>query len=1237
MRHYQRRTGAALVLLLALLMGAMGSVLAQGPAVPVINEFVFNHTGSDNTEFVEIFGDPNTDYSAYTVLELEGDSSSAGVIDGVFPAGTTNGAGAWTTGFLNNVIENGTVTLLLVEGFSGSAGSDLDTNNDGTLDSTPWTALVDSVAVTDGGSSDRAYSTTVLAGGFDGVSFTPGGASRIPNAADTDTTSDWVRNDFDLAGIPGITGSPVVGEALNTPGAVNQLVGPPALSDPVINEFVSNTTGSDIYEFVEVFGDPNSDYSAFVVLQLEGEGSSVGTIDSVIPVGTTDANGLWVSTFFSNEIENGTFSLLLVENFTGVDGDDLDLNDDGTLEVTPWDRIVDSIGIRDWPTEVSYAVPFLESNYDGNSFEPGGASRIPDGVDTNTQADWVRNDFDGAGLPGYVGSPEFGEAINTPGLPNEAVPEPPALVCGDAATPISTIQGSGLSSPLVGTTVIVEAVVVADFQNSNELRGFFLQEQDADADADPATSDGVFVYEGTPTLDVAVGDVVRLQAGVVEFRSLTELSGVTDIVVCSSGNTLPAPAIVTLPVSALTDWEAYEGMLVQLPQTLTVTETFTLGRFGEVDLALGGRLYNPTNVVEPGSAAQALQDLNDRSRIQIDDGSSRQNPVPLPPYFADDGTLRIGDTTSSVVGVLHYYENFSGSTKHYEIHPVAPVNFTRVNVRPTTPAPVGGDLTVASFNVLNYFNTIDAGPDICGPLADQDCRGADTPDEFIRQETKIVSALSGLDADIVGLIEIENDGYEADGSIVSLVNALNSMVGAGTYAVLDPGVPYIGSDAIAVGLIYKPSAVAPVGAAAILDASVDPSFIDTKNRPVLIQTFEELATGARFTVAVNHLKSKGSNCNTLGDLDLGDGQGNCNQTRLSAAIALVNFLATDPTGSNDPDFLIIGDLNAYAKEDPIDAILAAGYTDLLQKFAGPQAYSYVFRGQAGYLDHALAVDSLVPQISGATAWHINADEPAALDYNNFNQDVLYSSGAFRASDHDPLLVGLALDIKVPLDVKPGNDVDPVNFGSNGKLPVAIYSTAQVDVTQIAPETIFLAGAPIAQNGKGYMVQYRDVNGDGLTDLFAHFESSLLEYPTDTDMLTFEAVYNGRRVYGMDDITIVPVPGMVCAFSADTWELVFGAEGPQADYMHGRTVAQVMEVGGHGHRWYQLAQATITTRLLEAEGVTLPDGLSVTLVEAESRLSLNSPDGRMDRQTRRVFENLTDVLDAFNTEAGCGLH
>ena len=573
--------------------------------------------------------------------------------------------------------------------------------------------------------------------------------------------------------------------------------------------------------------------------------------------------------------------------------------------------------------------------------------------------------------------------------------------CGDPRTSISTIQGSGLQSTMTGASVSIEALVVASYQGSGQFGGYFVQEEDGDGD--PATSDGIFVFSSA--VPVAAGDKVRIRGTVTEFASsgtfLTELSSVASTQVCSTGNTLPAPVAVMLPVPAVETWERYEGMRITVPQVLTVSETFTLARFGELLLSSGGRLAQPTNVVAPGAPATALQALNDRNRILLDDGDNRQNIDPtLYPAggLSASNTVRVGDTLNGVTGVLD--QRFG----EYRLQPVAPVAIAPANPRPAAPAALGGTLRVASMNVLNYFNGNGQG----GGFPTE--RGATTPEEFARQHAKTVATIVAIDADVIGLNEIENDalGFSA---IEDLVAGVNAATAPGTYAFIDTGV--VGTDAIRVALLYKPATVTPFNTYAILTSAVDPEFIDTLNRPSLAQTFTQNSNGKRLTVDVNHLKSKGSDCLAVNDPDTGDGQGNCNVTRTKAAGALVRWLATDPTGSGDPDVLIVGDMNSYAMEGPIKAVTNAGYTNLVRALVGPNAYSYVFEGQSGYLDHALASPALSSRITGISEWHINADEPVGLDYNiefkTPNQvNTFYAADPFRSSDHDPVVVGINL-------------------------------------------------------------------------------------------------------------------------------------------------------------------------------------------------------------------------------------
>ncbi len=606
-------------------------------------------------------------------------------------------------------------------------------------------------------------------------------------------------------------------------------------------------------------------------------------------------------------------------------------------------------------------------------------------------------------------------------------------VCLAPFTPIPAIQGSGLTAATTGT-VTTKGVVVGDFEGSAGQQGFYLQDLTGDGDA--ATSDGIFVFTGSSNL-VSAGQVVRVTGFARERFSQTTINGsnsnssavpAANIVNCGTGSVTAAD--VEMPFVDADYLERFEAMLVRFTQPLVISEYFNYDRFGELVIALPlpgeTRPFTPTSIDEPGAPALARAAANSLRRITLDDGLGTQNPAvlrhPNGSPFTLSNRFRGGDTVQNTVGVIGY--DFGV----YRIQPTGPADYVAVNPRPASPEAVGGSLRVAAMNTLNFFITPDYPTgnlldNKCGPSQNFECRGADfdQPFEFTRQRDKLISALNGLNADVIGLNEIENTiGVEPIGDPLNGIAAgLNALPGADPYAFIDTGV--IGTDAIRVGLIYRPSKVVPVGAFQILDSSDDPRFVDTKSRPALAQTFQELASGARFTVVVNHLKSKGSACDDIGDFDAGDGQGNCSGTRTLAAQALVDWLATDPTGSGDPDFLIMGDLNSYAQEDPIDAIKVGAdgisgtsddYINLISNFQGAYAYSYTFDGQAGYLDHSLANSSLFPQVGGAADWHLNSDEPDVLDYDtSFKpaaQDALYEPNGYRSSDHDSLVIGLDL-------------------------------------------------------------------------------------------------------------------------------------------------------------------------------------------------------------------------------------
>lgn len=611
-------------------------------------------------------------------------------------------------------------------------------------------------------------------------------------------------------------------------------------------------------------------------------------------------------------------------------------------------------------------------------------------------------------------------------------------VCAQPYTTIPAIQGSGATVALTGSRT-TQGVVVGDYEGASPaLRGFFIQ--DPTGDGDPATSDGIFVFEGSNANTVSVGDLVRVTGNAGENQGQSQIS-VGSIVKCGTGTITPTD--VTFPVASADFLERYEGMLVRLPQTMYVTEHFQLGRFGQVVLSSGGRLQQPTNMVAPGPLAVALQEANNLNKIILDDASQAQNPDPI--LFGRGGlplsasnTLRGGDTATNIVGVLNYtWGGNSASGNAYRIRPINAlngyVNFDTVNLQPSSAPNVGGTLKVTGMNLLNFFNTFDGLPDNVDNCAlgfggaPTDCRGADTQLEFERQVPKTVAAILAMNPDVIGINEIENDGYGPDSSIQYLVDQLNAYAGAGTYAFIDVDaatgqVNALGTDAIKVGMLYKPASVTPVGQTAALNsiAFVNGGDNDPRSRPSLAQAFQQNANGEIFIVDTNHLKSKGSACSIP---DAGDGQGNCNAVRVNAAIELMSWLATDPTGTGDPDILLVGDYNSYAMEDPITVIKNAGFTNLIESFLGPDAYSYVFDGQWGYLDHALGSASIVPQITGVGDYHINSDEPSVLDYNMDFKSAgqifsLYAPNQFRVSDHDPVLVGLCLPPSATATVTP---------------------------------------------------------------------------------------------------------------------------------------------------------------------------------------------------------------------------
>ncbi len=939
-----------------------------------INEFHYDNDGIDTGEAIEVAGVPGTDLTGWSLVLYNGSTGAVydtAALSGVLPQSCTEPEiGVTVASFPTNGIQNGSPDGIALVSPLGGVVQFL--SYEGTF-----------VAV--GGPANGLLSTDI---GVSEPSATPIGDSLQLGA------TGWAAG-------------------LSTFGQCNpDQVEPPELTPVFINEFHYDNGGIDTGEAIEVAGVPGTEVTGWSLVLYSGATGAVydtAAPSGVFPQSCTEPEvGVAVVSFPTNGIQNGS--------------------PDGIALVSPLGEVVQFLSYEG--TFVAVGGPANGQLSTDIGVSESSATPIGDSLQLGTTG-WA------AGLS------TFGQC-NPDQVPTGTDPGDPDPV----EAFVHEIQGSGPEVTDTTTIFQVEAIVVGDFQQSDQLRGFFIQEEDADVDSDPLTSEGIFVSCSDCPVDVNVRDRVIVTGLASDGFDMSQLTATdpTSVQVTAVSQPLPTPSTIGLPLAISAGdlggaeqginafYEAFEGMLVQFVDPLTVDEYFQLSRFGQLVLSEGSRprQFTDTQTPSEGGFTQHQIDLAARRVILDDDNNDRDSalfngtPVFHPqPGYSIDNFVRGGDVIGNLTGVLHWSSAGVGGTEAWRVRPVVEAfsyDFDRSSPRSEAPADVGGSLKVASFNVLNFFTTIDDGTSICGPTGGLGCRGASSEAELQRQTDKLASALCDIDADIVGLVELENNDTA---SLEALVAAVSS-AGCGDYMFVDTGAT--GTDAIKVGLIYKLSAVDAIGLTAVLD---DASFTDPastgqqKNRPAVAQTFAELSSGQLLTVVVNHLKSKGSGCGP-GDDSPETGVGSCNLTRTLAAEVQVDWLAADPTDTGSENILIIGDLNAYRKEAPIAAFQAGGYVDLADLFLGPDAYSFLFDGQLGTLDYALASEALTPKVTGVTAWHINADEANLLDYNDTVRDPseasfepkpsalpLFEPNEYRSSDHDPLVIGLDLGPGVP--------------------------------------------------------------------------------------------------------------------------------------------------------------------------------------------------------------------------------
>ncbi|MEE4293368.1 MAG: ExeM/NucH family extracellular endonuclease [Xanthomonadales bacterium] len=535
-----------------------------------------------------------------------------------------------------------------------------------------------------------------------------------------------------------------------------------------------------------------------------------------------------------------------------------------------------------------------------------------------------------------------------------------AELCISEHTPIPSIQGEGYRSPLENRYQFAGGIVTR-IEPGN---GYYIEQPGHEAA--PAASKAVFVQwhgeagQAEPGHRVVVGGRVRELGS--QRDTLTGISEIDRFAVCDEGLPLPLTQ-AELPLSNPRR-EALEGMRISIAQTLHVTDNYS-ARHGELTLSAGETLRIPTEDHAPGAAAKQA----DR------DNRERGLTAHYKAWAAEK--LAAGSRVSQLTGIFgHRRERQQLLTESARTSPAA--------VPERIDPPDSGHIRVVSANLLNFFNGNGRGAGF--PTE----RGAETAAEFKAQSARIRAALTALQPDLVAVQELENDGFGRHSAAQSLLDLLGP-----EFAVVRTPEDRIGDDVITVGLFYRTSVLQPAGAPQTLGKG---PFANLSREP-LAQAFRDRESGTVFLAAVNHLKSKGGCPEGRDGVNADHGQGCWNPVRVESVATLLPWLQDISRKANTDLVLVLGDMNAYRREDPVERFRSGGYIELVEHHSGLPQHSYRYYGRAGTLDYAFATPGLADRTARALIWHINADWPRGMD---LPQPWL------RMSDHDPVVIDLAL-------------------------------------------------------------------------------------------------------------------------------------------------------------------------------------------------------------------------------------
>lgn len=572
---------------------------------------------------------------------------------------------------------------------------------------------------------------------------------------------------------------------------------------------------------------------------------------------------------------------------------------------------------------------------------------------------------------------------------------------------ISEIQGTSGTSPYNGQEVSTYGVVTLTLFGNGQLNGFFMQDT---VNSTNGASSGIFVY-GKPSVELKEGDFLSITGTVGEWYGATQLSKYK-FTIWRHDMAIPYTT-VNFPedFSSAADYERYESMALRIPHSMYLISTYDLVSNASVELS-SERLRSPTDYNLPGSDDyRAALQANRANRLTLDDGSNTRNPVENP-WLDADGTCRTGQKTDSLLVVMYQ------SDDRYKVYAIRkPVFYGNERTEAPDETALGDyELKVCGFNLERYY------------------------DKEPIQRARLVAALDAIDADMFGLVEVGGGRKVID----SLVAALNRAKGDNEYTYLSWKGYEAVSDYTLNHIVYRPSKVEPYDQYFLIN-TVGPS-----NRK-LIQAFKELNHDRKFIFSINHFKAK-SGTGTGADADQGDGQGIFNNQRLQEAYAIRDRLSSLKFYYNTDCVLVMGDLNAMYREDPIRVFTDAGYSNQTHRFG--DNYSYCFDGQIQYLDYSLASSEMEEFVTGATIWHINADEPTFWDYD---RDSEKHTGPYRCSDHEPVILGL----KFKDDPNVANYVAEKSFLNVYPNPAKDFVHLRVDVPGTL-QVFTLGGVPVLE-------------------------------------------------------------------------------------------------------------------------------------------------------------------------------